>query len=99
MKAIVRPVRAAAKAVVHPVRTVSDALHGVGRFEAAHHKHTKFVVGSAFMLVGSGLAVSSGSFALPHLGHIVVDMVAYGIHGCGAVPFVDVIVQAVRIKD
>ncbi len=103
MKAIIRvvttPVRHTARAVAHPVRTLSDVLHGAGRFEREHHRHTRFVIGTAFMLVGSGIAVSSGSLGLPHFGHVIVDMVAYGIHGCGAVPFVDTIIKIVAIKE
>jgi hypothetical protein len=91
--------------VCHPVNTIADALHHFtlvrnieSRMLKFERRHYRFVIGLFFMLSGSGLAVSSGGFHLSHSSHIVVDMIAYAVHGCGAVPFVNIIIKKLALE-
>lgn len=84
-----------------PVHRLADALHvvAVSKGFRVHKKHLRYPIGVIFMLTGSGVAVVSGEWVLPHMAHILVDMVAYGVHGAGAVPFVNVVIRRLKMED
>lgn len=84
------------RVVCYPVHVAADLLHM--RFSKFEKKHWRFVVGLAFMTTGSTIAVSSGSWGLPHPLHIMVDVIAYFIHGLGCAPFMQVIVAFLNLE-
>lgn len=83
-----------------PVHVIADGLHRAAQVRNIHipKKHLRWPIGCTFMLCGSGLAVISGGWGLPHSIHIIIDMVAYGVHGAGAVPFVNVIIKRFEME-
>lgn len=90
------------RAICHPVHTLSDSAHSVllrSRLCARRieRKHVRFITGLSFMAAGSTVALTSGSLPVPHAVHIIIDMTAYLVHGCGTVPFVNITVNRLKM--
>lgn len=88
-------------AIAYPVHALADVAHAAAKLRGVHipRKHLRWPIGMAFMVTGSGLAVISGGWGLSHGVHIVIDMFAYGVHGAGAVPFVNVVIRHLKLED
>ncbi len=85
--------------VCHPVHATADALHGFAtRFVALKKHHSRFFVGLFFMVAGSSLAVSGGALVSSHAAHVALDLIAYAVHGMGAVPFVNVGIRMLALE-
>ena len=89
--------RSILRIVGHPIHIIAERLHiaSDGRIEK---KQVRYVVGGFMMVVGSSMAVGASVLHVSPFGHIVVDLVAYAIHGCGAVPYITHVVRHFELE-
>lgn len=91
------------EAVMHPVEYMARKTGCVEapkcrRKQAKRHRRLKYLIGSGLMTAGSALALNAGLFATTHVGHVLVDVMAYGVHGIGSTPFVLRVVKALALE-
>lgn len=81
----------------HPICVIAERLHiaSDGRIEK---RSLRYIIGGMMMVVGSSMAVGAGVIHLSPAGHIVVDLVAYAVHGCGAVPYITHVVRHFELE-
>ena len=61
-------------------------------FGHGHHWCLKYLAGIAIMIVGVLIAKLGGTIHAFHF-HYFADVVGYGVHGLGAVPFIEWVVH------
>ncbi len=85
------------RVVGRPICFIAERLHiaSDGRIEK---RKLRYVIGGVMMICGSGAAVGASHLHLPPVGHMFVDLVAYAVHGCGAVPFVTNVVRSLELE-
>lgn len=81
----------------HPVQVIAERLHiySDGRIEK---RRLRYIIGGVMMVTGSSMAVGASLIHVHAIGHIAVDIVAYAIHGCGAVPYITHIVRGWQLE-
>lgn len=89
--------RSVLRIVGHPIHVIAERLH-VAADGKIEKKHLRYVIGGFMMVAGSSMAVGASVIHVSPLGHIVVDLVAYAVHGCGAVPFITHVVRHFELE-
>ena len=89
--------RSILRVIGHPIHIIAERLHiaSDGRIEK---KQVRYIVGGFMMVAGSSMAVGATALHVSPVGHIVVDLVAYAIHGCGAVPYITHVVRHFELE-
>lgn len=85
------------RVIGRPICVIAERLHiaSDGRIEK---RKLRYVIGGIMMICGSGAAVGASYIHLPPIGHVAVDLIAYAVHGCGAVPFVTNVVRSLELE-
>lgn len=83
--------------VGRPICVIAERLHIASDGRIEKHK-LRYIIGGIMMVSGSSMAVGASIIHLNAIGHIVVDIVAYAIHGCGAIPYITHVVRRFELE-